>query len=670
MRKMILFVFAYWLLISQPALAQENSPAVKITPANAGQVELLHIQGRGRLISAQWSSKGTIAALSSVGIWIYAGLEDENPRWLKGDYRCLAFSPDGSQLAAYTILNATVAPAAQIHIYDTQTWEAAHQIDYLPGQYNDVAVNEMIFAADNQTLYTFSSELRQYDLENTETVSFTMLHNGHWSIRDGDLNTDGQQVAITGPDGLYIFDAQTGQLLHSILPTTPHSFGSDAVTISRDGHILAFNTFDYSTQSSEIVLWDIVTKTEIARMKQPPDTGFIEMLGFSPDDRFLVTSSDRAGQIHLWDISQKQIRFQFEDTLLPARFVPGITETTFTFSPNGSKLLTTSQRSRLLVWDIDTGTLAHELAPYQYGASSSQSVSAVLPTNHQIALLYPLGFSHNDDTVWQLRYWDADTEQITQMQNLTTCCIIGEIWQSQDYLFAVGLNGIDVWDTYGTFMTSLPSYSFYVTGTLSQDAHTFATIDCLELGAFAECASPDDWAVNIYDTTTLKLINNWQVTLSDTRGLALSPDGTRILIRDLSGSVSVWNVHSGTQIADQRQYCEERDWFDQAAKFVDSSTVVVTGTACSKYPVRLWNYETNTERIVFEGRGTPIVSIAVSPDGQLLAIQSDQLFIVEIATGRVLKQLDTGGNFVRFSPDGALLFSGDEQIYVWGLAEN
>ncbi|MBY0397431.1 MAG: WD40 repeat domain-containing protein, partial [Thermoleophilia bacterium] len=98
--------------------------------------------------------------------------------------------------------------------------------------------------------------------------------------------------------------------------------------------------------------------------------------------------------------------------------------------------------------------------------------------------------------------------------------------------------------------------------------------------------------------------------------------------------------------------------------------------------VRIWDVASGTERRHFNvpgGVGASINSVAVSPDGQLIATAGGlrhyevALYLWDIETGRTRRRLtghDEQVNAVAFTPDGARLISGscDGTIRVWDVA--
>ena len=98
--------------------AQESDNRPPITAANAHDIAQLAMLGHGFTSGLAWSPDGkTLAATSSVGVWLYDGADlASEPRLLTNDVQMtsVAFSPDGALLAVGT-------RDSTIQVWDVQT---------------------------------------------------------------------------------------------------------------------------------------------------------------------------------------------------------------------------------------------------------------------------------------------------------------------------------------------------------------------------------------------------------------------------------------------------------------------------------------------------------------------------------------------------------------------
>jgi sugar lactone lactonase YvrE len=98
--------------------------------------------------------------------------------------------------------------------------------------------------------------------------------------------------------------------------------------------------------------------------------------------------------------------------------------------------------------------------------------------------------------------------------------------------------------------------------------------------------------------------------------------------------------------------------------------------------VRVWDATTHKEIVCFRhrdkatGRDDPTQLGALSPDGRLVAAcfgAMKEVFIFDVASGDLLRQLDHGGEAVKslaFSPDGkSLITSAEKSVRLWDVTE-
>ena len=147
------------------------------------------------------------------------------------------------------------------------------------------------------------------------------------------------------------------------------------------------------------------------------------------------------------------------------------------------------------------------------------------------------------------------------------------------------------------------------------------------------------------------------------RGIAVSPDGSRLLTASFDYSVGLWQA--GAPV-----WLEAHDAAVNAVRFIDASTAVSAG---DDNHVRLWDLERGVSERLGSHRAK-VVSLALSPDRSLVASASWDgrigLWPVSGAPTRFLEGHGAGVNDVVFSADGARLYSGstDGTVRVWDVA--
>ncbi len=152
--------------------------------------------------------------------------------------------------------------------------------------------------------------------------------------------------------------------------------------------------------------------------------------------------------------------------------------------------------------------------------------------------------------------------------------------------------------------------------------------------------------------------------------LAFNPSGTKLACA--TDGVILWDVATGEQLA---EFSGETDfWGDTHVAFSpDSATLATTGSngKTTQQPglVRQWDAETYELRASWNLSNGPAKGnyIAYSPDGALLAIAERSVQIRDALTGDVLYRLENtmSTRSLAFSPDGAVLVTASENLTVW-----
>ncbi len=162
---------------------------------------------------------------------------------------------------------------------------------------------------------------------------------GDYSIGQIAVSPDGQKI-VSGGSQLKVWDAATGRLIHELKGQT----NPETVAFSPDGaRILA--------GGQELKLWDVNTGRLIQAFKTLDQVGPV---AFSPDGRHFLATGDDVGQtksrsptICLYETATGTLVRKFE----------GHTKTvqSFTFTPDGKRIISGSDDTTLRVWDIATG---------------------------------------------------------------------------------------------------------------------------------------------------------------------------------------------------------------------------------------------------------------------------------------------------------------------------
>ena len=146
-------------------------------------------------------------------------------------------------------------------------------------------------------------------------------------------------------DPARIFDAHTGELLHSL----SHGRRTVSVEINHDSTLGATLGFDH-----RVLLWDLSTGTPRKTLRGKEAERFTHCLAFSPVENLLAGGSLSSPDRPAWFLYQPDGEGGWKETLLelPERFI-GDGECQVRFSPDGKYLLGATGLG-LLRWDLET----------------------------------------------------------------------------------------------------------------------------------------------------------------------------------------------------------------------------------------------------------------------------------------------------------------------------
>jgi WD40 repeat protein/predicted Ser/Thr protein kinase len=360
------------------------------------------------------------------------------------------------------------------------------------------------------------------------------------------------------------------------------------------------------------------------------------------------------------------------------------------FSPDGTRLASSSLDGTLKVWDVTTGQVLHTLK----GHSSEVASVAFSPDGKQLA---SAGFQDQ-----MVKVWDASTGQ----ELMTLRGHGGGLWDvafSPDGRRLASASSdltVKVWDaTTGQEVFTLKGHSDEVKSvafspdgrrlaSASQDrtvkvwdtanGQELLTLRRHTLGLNAVAFSPDgtrlasggdDRTVMVWDATTGQEILTLQGHALMVYDLAFSPDGSQVASAGADQTVRVWDARTGQEVSTLQGHGNVV--FSLA--FSPDGTRLASGS--QDRTVKFWDVTQSQKALTLRGHQAPVQAVAFSPDGTRLASASaDQTAkIWDWATGQVLRTLE-GHNgpvlSVGFSPDGTRLAtaSADQTGKVWEVS--
>ncbi|MDD9975111.1 MAG: WD40 repeat domain-containing protein, partial [Candidatus Poribacteria bacterium] len=184
---------------------------------------------------------------------------------------------------------------------------------------------------------------------------------------------NGTQIAVATADGIALYNTYTGTKI-ARLPLLTNT--TTAITFSPDNRTVASASEDFT-----IHFWNMHTGENVTNLTGHADP--VVALAFSPNGKTLASGSFR--EIRLWNLTLEQA----SHTVVLHGHRDMVT--TLAFSPDSKMLASTSFYGTILLWDVETGQLRHNLSAH------TDSVLA-------------LAFSPDNQILASGGYWNTDAE--------------------------------------------------------------------------------------------------------------------------------------------------------------------------------------------------------------------------------------------------------------------
>lgn len=422
------------------------------------------------------------------------------------------------------------------------------------------------------------------------------------------LSPDNTRIVASTPIGIWIYDAQTGEVVSLF---TESQIGEkdgylskippEALTFSPDASIVA------TAHGNSIYVWDTFTGNAFAMLDEHPDS--VNAIALSPDGRKLATAGGD-WVVRLWEVGT-------------GKYITGLTGhpsavNAVAFSPDGKILA--SAGSTLRLWDADTGESLHT-------------------DNRDLGSIDLLAFSPDGKTLATGGGWDHTVH----------------LWDVDTGTLRTGLKGHTdkIRD-----MAFSPDSKRLITASRDRTMRLWSINTGTEQ---KNLPTPDD-AINRHAAVAdiLKYLKQGVLPKErdDVHSVKFSKDGTQLISISGDGSLHLWDVDTG-RYQSSTPLGAHTDWVKTLAFSADSKYLVsdngVEGRA------RVWNVETFTQHAIL----TPpqdVIGLAFSPDFKKLvgrvflsgvhawdAVTKEHLFALE-----GVDRMDHYWPLV-FSPDGKIL---------------
>ena len=348
------------------------------------------------------------------------------------------------------------------------------------------------------------------------------------------------------------------------------------------------------------------------------------------------------------------------------------------FSPDG-QLVAAWNTKEVKLWNTASGEEVRRLKDFK-GRVSAVAFSSDGRT--LAAAITKFSFRNNrPDFKSEIRTWDAATGNARQVFPVSTPTISSLAFALNGQQLLIG--GMQREETRSFATLELADLQTGSLGTL--EAREEGTVSSVLLSPDGRMVvfQTDASSVHLIETQTWKIKQTFDETSdgssSSTAGrrfllsvksvmaLAFSADGKTVSGEIEQNGIKLWDTRTGEV---KKQLAEHSDTGSMAASSEDGTVLAEVGT--DDETLRLWNV-TSGETESFPSTEGPVSAIALSPNGQVLAVaRPNQIILRNTVTAGVLQKLTGLKNkidWLSFSDDGRTLAAASEDgtIQTWDL---
>ncbi len=370
---------------------------------------------------------------------------------------------------------------------------------------------------------------------------------------------------------------------------------------------------------------------------------------YSPDGKKIVTTSEDCTAI-IWDAGTGKML----TTLIGHKAFVYSAQ----FSPDGKKIITASCDHTAKVWDVSTGKILTTTSP------SAESINLALfsPDGKKFITTFIqnklyLHWSISEKPV-HVTIFDADNGE--RLYSLNGHSMINSAKFSPDgkkIITACCDSTVKVWavDT-GRLIYTFEGYASSV----------YSAEFCPD-GKKIVTASADSMVI-VWDSNTGKLINNLEGHTDKVSVAQFSPDGKRIITASLDNTAKVWDEDTGKLISTLEGHTEN---VISVEFCLDGKKIV---TASKDHTAKVWDTESGKMLCSLNGHTVDVNSAQFSPDGKKIVTTSKNhtAQVWDASNGKLINTLEGHTNTVlsaRFNSNGSqiVMVSKDHTAKVWDV---
>ena len=367
---------------------------------------------------------------------------------------------------------------------------------------------------------------------------------------------------------------------------------------------------------------------------------------FSPNGKRIVTTSED-NTAKIWDVASGKLLEELKG------HENGVAQATF--SSNGKKIVTASWDGTAKVWDVTTGNLLLNLK----GHSDAVYHASFSPDGNKIIT------ASGDSTV---KVWDAKTGKVLlkldgYVESAFSAMPAKFTPDGKKIITVSGESAVKFWDaTSGKFLSetegSVESVIAAKPSELSPDGKTAITIE--------------GKTVQIRDVATGNVIAEMKGHTDQITAAKYSSNGKRIFTSHMFSSTKTWDSGTGNLLANLKSADDNGDKEGQFAAFSPDEKKIVTCASGSK-TARIWDAITGKLLAELKGHDDDVTSAQYSSDGKKIITTSfdESAKVWDATSGKLLFSLRDNNlgllQSAKFNSDAskivATAFLGDANIW-------